>query len=492
MNKHVYFTAMTRNQQFYIGASVLVVLAGAIIRFVWALDGFWFDEIFSWQLAQNAQSIPDVLFETRYDNNHLLITLWMHLLREHASSLAYRLPFLLCGIATVVLAGVISRKFNAAAPLTAMLLFSTSLLLTQYSTEARGYAPVVFFGLLAYFIIDKYYDTPSKNMRIVFLLCSVLGFASHMTFLLPLGALAASCALPLTAKNCRNLVSWFGLPALAIATVYISSYKDMIYWTRNDTINPVVALHEIVNGIFSVGPTAYGIAVSLILIAWVCVDSLRSWWKLSRRDCVFFGMMLLGFGAVVVASLMNGVLAIRFAILPIAFFYLQANGYLWQWSGESSYRKGFVLMLCLCIATIGSIDVYKSMQFERGKLRDVLLYIAERSETNQVQIGSNSASIPLMMKFYETRINTPKELHYSYHGIPKQEVQDAFIYEILDRKILERTETDPIPMWFIENQAWDETEAPGTLQRNGLQYSLQEAFYHHGFSGWNMFVYKQS
>src|SRR4029079_11651384 len=61
--------------------------------------------------------------------------------------------------------------------------------LIVYSSEARGYAPMVFFVLLAIDAYERYLATRAWRVLATFWAAVVLGFLSHLTFVHAYGAI---------------------------------------------------------------------------------------------------------------------------------------------------------------------------------------------------------------------------------------------------------------------------------------------------------------
>ena len=64
----------------------------------------------------------------------------LYLFGPSAHSITYRIPAVLAGVGTVVMAGWISSRRGRLEALSAMLLVAASYPLIHYSSEARGYA----------------------------------------------------------------------------------------------------------------------------------------------------------------------------------------------------------------------------------------------------------------------------------------------------------------------------------------------------------------
>src|SRR3954452_10860912 len=126
-------------------AAVSIAIVLAIVLRIWAsLDDFWLDEIWSWVKAMQLKSPLEVFTRVHHDNNHHLNTLVLYAIGRDAPFYLYRLPAVLAGIGTVLLCGWVARPWGRPAAVTAILLTGCSFLLIEYSSEARGYAYLLF------------------------------------------------------------------------------------------------------------------------------------------------------------------------------------------------------------------------------------------------------------------------------------------------------------------------------------------------------------
>ena len=94
----------------------------------------------------------------------------------------YRVPSILAGIGTVLLAAVIAHRWGTAATLAATILTGTSYVLICFSSEARGYALAGFFSLVAMWAMDRFLSTRSLSANVLFVVATILGVLSHLTF----------------------------------------------------------------------------------------------------------------------------------------------------------------------------------------------------------------------------------------------------------------------------------------------------------------------
>ncbi|MBC7782901.1 MAG: hypothetical protein H7144_03600 [Burkholderiales bacterium] len=159
-------------------AVVACVVIGLGIRLAAASGGPWLDEIWSWEIARSG----DVL--VAHDNNHLLNTLWLWLMRDITSTLAWRLPAAVCGAASVWVAAVILRRLGREHALVGALLVAVAHPLVVYQSEARGYSSMLLCLLIAIELqLRMLHATGSRRvLRMAMMLTATAGVLSHLSF----------------------------------------------------------------------------------------------------------------------------------------------------------------------------------------------------------------------------------------------------------------------------------------------------------------------
>jgi hypothetical protein len=161
----------------------LLLLAAAAIRIRGALNDLWLDEIWSLNLVRGISSPLQVFTKIHHDNNNYLNSLWLFLWGFHGNWPGYRVPSIVAGVGSVMLAGMTGRRRNAPAAWFAMLLTAFSYVQILYSSEARGYSEVVFFSFLSFHALEKYLEKQEWPSAVLVSISSILGFASHLIFL---------------------------------------------------------------------------------------------------------------------------------------------------------------------------------------------------------------------------------------------------------------------------------------------------------------------
>ena len=153
-----------------------------------ALGDLWLDEIWTLALLEPVKSFGGIIWDIRHDNNHILNSMYLYAVGPDAPPIVMRGLSMVCGIASIAAAGLVLSRNTAVVALTAMLLFATSYPIIHYASEARGYAGLVLFSLLALVFLQREFDQPHRINRYALAIALGLGALSHLTVLL--GAVA--------------------------------------------------------------------------------------------------------------------------------------------------------------------------------------------------------------------------------------------------------------------------------------------------------------
>jgi len=213
---------------------VLVVAAAGALRWSAAQDEFWLDEIWSLvAFVRNPHTFRDI-FTFHHDNNHYLVTMWMDLVGPHMRNWVwYRVPSIVAGVGTVILAARIALRWGRTAAFCAVLLTTTSFVLILYASEARGYALAGFFSLVAFLALESYLRIPSVGAAACFAAAALLGALSHLTFI---QFYAGACAWTVVAmlhdsapwrQRLLRTVAVHGAPFALLLGLYFLDVRDM-------------------------------------------------------------------------------------------------------------------------------------------------------------------------------------------------------------------------------------------------------------------------
>ena len=173
-------------------AAVVIILLSVLLRLLACFDDLWLDEIWSLQLAGKASSCFEIITTLQHDNNHPLNTLWLFVAGQNAGSFIYRIPALLCGCLTVAYAGFRVWNKDQYEALIAWLLFGCSYFLIQYSSEARGYGPLMLCTLLSIDIFERLTVTRERRTQLLFGVVTIVGMLAHASYFFVYAGLVAS------------------------------------------------------------------------------------------------------------------------------------------------------------------------------------------------------------------------------------------------------------------------------------------------------------
>jgi len=211
------------------GASILMVLS--------ARGDLWHDEVWSLLIIEEVKTVLGIL-TFRHDNNHLLNTLFLYLVGNQTHFIVYRLLSILSGVGSLLLMDHIARKLwgNRDAIL-ALVLCGSSFPLILIFSEARGYAPAIFFSLLAFACLLRVEDSLKPLPLLLFWAACVLGILAHATFVIIYFSLLVH-SLYLTStpngggkpfnKHIIRLIAVYGPPLIFMAGLYLCFFSSMI------------------------------------------------------------------------------------------------------------------------------------------------------------------------------------------------------------------------------------------------------------------------
>ncbi len=150
---------------FLLGALFAV---GVAFRLLHLDDPVRYDEAFTY-LSYAGRPLWEALTDYGAPNNHFLNTLLVRLatsvLGERAT--LWRLPNLLAGVGTLILAGVIAKRwFGRAAGVVALAVTCISPVMAHFSVLARGYGLSLFFGLTALYFIDVRHERKARALPV--------------------------------------------------------------------------------------------------------------------------------------------------------------------------------------------------------------------------------------------------------------------------------------------------------------------------------------
>jgi len=162
-------------------AVLLIAALGLALRLIGARGDLWLDEIWSLDLVAKIGSIDQIFWRINHDNNHYLNSAYLYLVGRDAGPLVARGLSIVLGTATVIAAAAFNAKQGRAAALATALLFAVSYPMVNYGSEARGFAGLVLFTILAVLFVERRLE--GRNYGVILGLSILLGTLLHLTML---------------------------------------------------------------------------------------------------------------------------------------------------------------------------------------------------------------------------------------------------------------------------------------------------------------------
>jgi hypothetical protein len=456
----------------------LVFLVSAALIIAAARGDLWLDEIWSLGFARDSHSVADVFVRFHHDNNHPLNTVFLYWVGNQQALFVCRLLAVFSGIGSVALAGYIAgNHWGRREAWCSMVLVGTSYPLLLYSSEARGYAPAIFFALAACAVLGQNLRRFRLSRAVLFWATSILGMLSHSTFIM---ASVAFCLWNLAdetqaAGSLRQKVRRFavhhGPPLVFFAWWYAFFLRDMeigggpVYskWS-------VVAQASALLLGFPQSSGFAGAAVAGVLVA----GAAGVVWLFRERDPQWlFFLTLLGLApALMVIVTRPTYLYFRYFIVCFPFFYLLLSRLVCRCFRAWPTWARWLPVAALAVVMVGQTPrVFALVTLGRGNYSAALARIAKGSTQAEVRVGGdNDFQDQLLFDFYLPRVPGGSRLRY----------------------VGQARWGEAPPDWFIVLSQDVAYRPPREIAVHGLgRCQLAGEYPFSGISGWSWFVFRR-
>jgi len=457
-------------------ALAVCLLAAGLLRWRALRDDFTLDEIWSLFIVEGVDAPHQLLTRVRHENNHLLNSLFIYALGAREDWSAYRLLSFAVGTGTVALIAAAARRWDRSAALTAAALATVSYPLVHYSAEARGYALVVFFSLLAFLALRRYLDNRGMGTAATFAASVALGMLSHPTFLYAyLGAAVWSIFRLYRTVGQRvavgTLLRLHAAPVAFLFLFYLFQVRGMVVGG-----GPEYPLGAVLAQALSltVGGPAGGVVAVLVAFCLVGLVAAELWTlrREGRDEWVFFTVAIFLAPAAILLLTRRSLVYPRHLLVATTFLLLIIGSTwarCWQRWWFSKAAAVLLLVLALCGHAAHLMRLYAS---GRGQYLEAVKYMAKHTRDAQITVGSDfDFRNYMVLRFYARYLPAGRSIRYYPEG----------------------TWHDGAPEWFLAH-ALDVGVAPPhrLVGLNGGSYVLARAFPHYGLSGWDWFVYRRT
>jgi hypothetical protein len=421
----------------------LIVVVSIGLRVPGMLHDFWFDEAWSALLVRERVASPlEILTRLHVDNNHPLNSFFLYALGDRPAWIVYRIPSLLFGIGSVLLAGRIMSRRGRAQALVAMILICCSYPLIVYSSEARGYAAMIFVVLLAMDAYERYLVTRGWLALTTFWAAVMLGFLSHLTFVHAYGAMLLWGAYdartrPGESGAAAQLAGTHAVPLLFLLAFYVLHIRHL-HVAGGEPAPLLAVLADTVEAMFGTPPHGVWLATAVAALV-VVVVGLRAVGRVSPGLFVYFlsGILIVPTVTVIVefqrAVFMAPRFFPRYFLVSITLCLLLA-----AWVLGEQLQKGGMRRLASAIIILGYVlgnlwQVVDFARYGRGHYYEALAHMAQETADPKIRVASNSDfRTRILLAFYGRYLPPGRTLIFYGATSPHMDEADWRIREDLE------------------------------------------------------------
>lgn len=404
-------------------------------------------------------------------NNHYLQSIWLYALGD-APAWLLRLPAFVAGNASIALCAVLGWRRGRLEALLAAWLCALCFALVHFSSEARGYAGVVFFALAAQWALESDLEAPRLGRALLFGACIVAGFLSQLIFVFYWCGAGAQMlwhwrAQPLPVLG-RRLLARHALPLAGLAWLYAVDLRVLVVG-RGDPTDVPLLLAQAVGWTLGL-PIARALAAPAALVALALVAAglaLRA----RRGDDSWIAIAITFFLPIAVfAWLRPEMIPFRYFLIGSALTLLlcaDLAAAAWRAGGV---RRG-VAVLGLLLFALGNATHWRDFTaLGRGGFRAALRAMANATPGEVIDVASDhDFRNRLVLQYYARELPAGKRLAY----VPSR-----------------RFHTQR-PEWLIRHAPSRPARPAERIVVDGTPYRLFAEYDHAAISGFYWAVYRK-
>jgi len=447
----------------------LAVLLGVALalRLPGLFSDFWLDEIWTLKIVLGMDSAWQVVSEIRHSNNHHLNTLFFYLLGDLEHWSLYRGPALLAGLASVGLAYRIGARRSPVEALVAGGLLATSYLLIHFSSEARGYSLLIFFGLASFSLLEDFPEARSGRRLALFWLCNVLGFLSHLMYLHVFLASGAWMTMRLYRRGrpLPDLLRLFAVPGVFLLLLYwfdirLTKIGD---GPEFDALEVLLRAASYALGGPSSGPLATAVAACAVL----GLSGAVAWWAREGRDAWLFLVIAIFVSPALTFMLVRPeVFFVRYFLISTAFGLIALAGPIaraLEFEGVPRFAAG---ALIAAMVLGNGLNVARFYRDGRGDYFETVRFISNSAGSQLPTVGSDH------------RFRNHNVIRFYNRYVP------------VDRRLVYQEQAEH-PEWWLAHRIGDLGTVPQTRTGDGRTYDLVRVARYADLSGWHWLVYRR-
>ena len=470
-----------------VAAAVAVVAGvgiGLFLRVDGTLGGFWLDEIWSLVNLREIHAPIEILTRLHTDNNHILNSLFLYAVGERSWWPLYRLPSLISSVIALPMVWLLTRergKFTAAC---STLFFSLSYIMILYGSEARGYALMITFCLLALWFARAILRGKSRVGPAWLALglwgSAVLGLLSHLTFLhfyLALIGWSGWAALRLKERRRRR--------ALVAAHVACLACYAAIYAVHSRHLPPGSGpIYSYVSVLVDSASVAFGgpalpssgdpgraaLAVALFgSIMAVSLVELFLLWRERSSVWLLYSLAIFVAPSMTLILLHPDVVFVRYFIVGIACLYLLTAGFVGRVAGLGPAGRVAAVLIVLAFCAGQATYLTRFLAYGRGDYNGAIEYMVRHTPDRVLRISSDHPfRNGLVLLYHQRFFPGVRMIHRQYSGVERP------------------------PDWWLAHRLDPRDVPPDTIRVGGQSYRLQASYPHAALSGMSWYVYRRS
>ncbi len=410
---------------------VCILLTGIVIRILSANHQLQIDEVWSLWFANHLKHPFDAFTHIHHDNNHYLNTLYLWAVGLGQPFGVYHFPSLLAGIAFLIAVSLWAFRHDRLEGCIVALLLSDSFLFVRYSTEARGFIPMTFFGFCAFLAADAFIKRPRLQTAVLFWIAAILAFLWHLTF-----AEWYVVLLLWTAWKLRTKALLLHLPVLAF--LVILWFVDLRFIRIGGTMDTQTMGETLVDaGAILLGLKPDGRPFTVA--AWFAGGALLLWllrelWKLSRRviadRTLRTVLWMVDIPALLLIAFTVSLYRARL-FLPVLFFVLIL---LARRLTQALRSRGMERIVAACI--LSAICIANALQIAAflphglSRYEETLQYIIAHDDSEDLTISShNHSRTAFLLWFYLPRVGLSDAVLTDGTTKPAEWLLTEYVYE---------------------------------------------------------------
>jgi hypothetical protein len=380
-------------------------------------NDLWLDEVWSVKLATDIASPIDIVTSVHHDNNHYLNTLWLWCCSPDAGVIVMRSLSVVTGVIAVLLTGLLTLRWGRFAAAVAMTIASVSILLVQYSTEARGYSAALCSALAAHWILRRHLSKSTLMSGVVFSMFCVLGTLSHLSFLQYYFAAVFWSAGRLSADRpgnavwCWRMIRCHAVAIVGLGAVYVLDVRYLNFG-GGPRLQAFGVLQNAVS-VFAGGPLDHP-ARSLVCVSVILgiIAGLRSCNRRGDDEWKFFACLFLLFPVFRVVLLPASMMFERYFLIPLGFAVVPLSVCAAQLA-HGKLRQKLALGVAAMLFLFGNLSHFGSLvRNGRGQYQRTMSMISVATP-GVIRISSDHPfRNRVLIEHYASRCQPPRQIEY--------------------------------------------------------------------------------